>query len=216
LCEALGDIDGGYQFGQLSVALIDRLDARELRSKVLVLYASCIGFWKEHVKSFLVVHLDGLQSGLETGDLEFASYGAAEYSQYLFLIGLPLEQVREESQQKLSIIQHLKQDFHIDYLAPWLQGTLNLLGEGETLTTLEGAIYDEVEHLQDLVAQKQLTLVFVAYFVKSFLSCIFGDYSQAVQDGQRARSQRWSYGNFIYSCRNVLLFTRTHCLSQSN
>ena len=187
LCESLGNIDVGYQFGQLSVALLDRFDAAEFRAKVLVLYASCIGFWKEHVKNFLSIHLEGLQHGLATGDLEFASYGAAEYSQYLFLIGLPLEQVQAESQQKLAIIENLKQSFHIDYLAPWLQGTLNLLGESTTLTTLEGEIYNEVGHLQDLVEQKQLTLVFAAYFVKSFLSYLFEDYTQALEHGKVAR-----------------------------
>ncbi|NEQ38779.1 MAG: AAA family ATPase [Okeania sp. SIO3I5] len=187
LCEALGNIDEGYEFGRLSVALLDRFNARELRSKVLVLYASCIGFWKEHVKEFLSVHLEGLQSGLETGDFEFACYGAAEYSQYLFLVGLPLEEVKNESQQKLSLIQHLKQSFHVDYLAPWLQGTLNLMGESESSATLNGPIYNEEDRLQTLVEQKQLTTVFVAYFVKSFLSYLFGDAVQAVKDGNSAR-----------------------------
>ncbi|MGD1809278.1 AAA family ATPase [Dapis sp. BLCC M126] len=187
LCEALGNIDEGYEFGRLSVALLDRFNAREFHSKVLVLYASCIGFWKEHVKEFLSVHLEGLQSGLETGDFEFACYGAAEYSQYLFLVGLPLEQVKNESQQKLSLIQHLKQSFHVDYLAPWLQGALNLMGESESVTTLSGPIYNEEDRLQVLVEQKQLTTVFVTYFVKSVLSYLFGDAAKAVKDGQIAR-----------------------------
>ena len=187
LCEALGDIDAGYEFGQLSIALLDRFHAEELRSRVLVLYASCIGFWKEHVKGFLATHLEGLQSGLDTGDLEFASYGAAEYSQYLFLIAASLDKVRDESQQKLAIIQYLKQDFHVDYLAPWLQGTLNLLGENGAPDKLEGVIFSEETRLPILLEQKQLTLVFCAYFVKSFLSYMFGNPQKAVEEGMIAR-----------------------------
>ena len=187
LCDALGNINEGYEFGCLSVELLNHFDARELQSKVLVLYASCVILWKEHIQASLPVHLKGLQRGLETGDLEFASYGAAEYGQYLFLAGLPLIQVRDEIEQKISIIQKLKQNFHIDYLAPWLQGVLNLLGTGETLNTLNGPIYNEDKRLPISIEQKQLTTVFVAYFVKSFLSYLFEDFAQAVEDGKQAR-----------------------------
>ncbi|MFG6102283.1 AAA family ATPase [Leptothoe sp. EHU-05/26/07-4] len=187
LCETLGNISEGYEFGRLSVDLLNHFDARELESKVLVLYASCVILWKEHIEKSLPVHLKGLQRGLETGDLEFASYGAAEYGQYLFLTGAPLTQVRDEVEQKISIIHKLKQNFHIDYLAPWLQGILNLLGNSETTTTLDGPTYNEEQRLPILIEQKQLTTVFVAYFVKSFLSYLFEDFDQAVENGQRAR-----------------------------
>ena len=190
LCESFGDIDEGYEFGQVAVALLDRFHVEELRSKVLVLYASCIGFWKEHVSNFLSTHLEGLQSGLETGDLEFASYGASEYSQYLFLTGVSLDQVLAESTQKLSIIQHLKQDFHLDYLAPWIQGVVNLLGENKgqrEQDKLSGQFFVEEERLPILLEKKQLTLVFVAYFMKSFLSYTFDKPKKALEAGRVAR-----------------------------
>ncbi|NEQ51710.1 MAG: AAA family ATPase, partial [Leptolyngbya sp. SIO3F4] len=188
LCEALGNINEGYEFGRLSVEILNHFDTRELQSKVLVLYASCVIPWKKHIQEALPIHLKGLEQGLETGDLEFASYGAAEYGQYMFLSGLPLFEVRDQIEQKISIIRTLKQTFHIDYLAPWLQGILNLLGESETLNTLNGPIYNEEERLPRLIEQKQLTTVFVAYFVKSFLSYLFEDFDKAVEHGQQARN----------------------------
>ncbi|NJM95819.1 MAG: hypothetical protein HC800_00110 [Phormidesmis sp. RL_2_1] len=164
LCEVFGEIDTGYAFGQLAVALVNHFDERTLRAKVLNIYATCIGPWKSHAKHCLDFHLDGLQAGLETGDLEFASYDAAEHAQYLFLIGKPLTQVKEDCQQKLSIIKYLEQGFHIDYLAPWFQATLNLLGHkqdarkesrdkktSESPTLLDGEIYREQDRLPALV-----------------------------------------------------------------
>ena len=188
LCETLGEIDRGYEFGQLAVALLDRFNARELRAKVLNIYATHISFWRSHVRECGRFHLDGLQSGLATGDFEFASYDAAEYAQYLFLMGQPLDRVKKECQQKLAIIQHLKQDFHAEYLSPWLQGILNLLGESENPTTLAGEIYQEGDRLQVLIADKQLTLVFILSFLKSFLSYMFGDYDSAIENGNIARA----------------------------
>ncbi|MBP0031506.1 ATP-binding protein, partial [Roseofilum sp. Guam] len=188
LCETLGEIDRGYEFGQLAVALLDRLKAKELHAKVLNIYATHIGFWRSHVRESRQFHLDGLQSGLATGDFEFASYNAAEYAQYLFLMGLPLDHVRKECQEKLAIIQHLKQDFHTEYLSPWLQAILNLLGESEDPTTLTGEIYQEGDHLKVSIAQEQLTLVFILSFLKSFLSYLFGDYKSAIENGKIARA----------------------------
>ncbi|MEO1621531.1 MAG: serine/threonine-protein kinase PknK, partial [Cyanobacteria bacterium J06632_3] len=78
LCEALGDPASGYEFGKLAVTLVDRLAARSLRSKVFNLYASTIGLWQGHAKNYFNAHLTGIQSGLDSGDLEFASYNAAE------------------------------------------------------------------------------------------------------------------------------------------
>ncbi|MEM9809151.1 MAG: GAF domain-containing protein, partial [Cyanobacteria bacterium P01_D01_bin.56] len=187
LCEALGNIDEGYGFGRLSIVLLDRFEAQEFRSKVLNLYASCTRFWKEHLKESLPVHLEGTKWGLETGDLEFASYCAVEHCHYLLLAGMSLHQVRDTAQQKLSFVHHLKQGFHIDYLAPLLQASLNLMGESDTITHLAGVAYQETERLPDLIEQKQLTTVFVAYFLKSLLSYLFEDIDQALEYGQKAR-----------------------------
>ncbi|MEO0373292.1 MAG: AAA family ATPase, partial [Cyanobacteria bacterium P01_A01_bin.17] len=187
LCESFGEIDEGYAFGRLAVSLLEQFEAREFRSKVLNLYASCISFWQEHIRASFPVHRDGIQSGLETGDLEFACYSAAEYSHYLLLAGVPLDEVREEAEQKLAIIEHLKQTFHLDYIAPLLQTTLNLLGNSDDPALLVGAVYDETEHLPRLIEQKQLTTVFVIAFQKSFLSYLFGNFAQAVENGKIAR-----------------------------
>ncbi|MEO0771427.1 MAG: AAA family ATPase, partial [Cyanobacteria bacterium J06649_4] len=77
LCSYLGKIEVGYQFGRLAVDLLACFDTQVLQAKVLNIYATCIGCWQHHVRHCLPFHLDGLRSGLETGDLEFASYDAA-------------------------------------------------------------------------------------------------------------------------------------------
>ncbi|HEY9873085.1 MAG TPA: ATP-binding protein, partial [Candidatus Obscuribacterales bacterium] len=185
-CESLGDIESGYRFGKLAINLLDKFDARELRAKVFVLFATHVGHWKEHTRQTLDLHLAGLQSGLETGDLEYACYGAAEYCQYLFLIGEILETADEKCLNKLELIQRLKQDFHGYYLAPWRQGILNLRGYSESPTLLIGEVYDERERLPKIVADNQLTLGFVAFFVKAFLCYVFKDYAAAVEYGRVA------------------------------
>jgi predicted ATPase len=117
LCETLGDTDSGYQFGQLALFLLDKFNAKELRASVNVLFATHIGHWKNHTRTTLPFHLEGVQHGLETGNLEYAGYGAAEYCQYLFLVGEPLDVVEEKCRRYLELIQKLQLKFHLLYLA---------------------------------------------------------------------------------------------------
>ncbi|MGK7928766.1 MAG: AAA family ATPase, partial [Spirulina sp.] len=187
LCESEGDIDSGYRFGKLAMNLVDRFAARALRSSVCVLFATHVGHWQEHVRQCLPVHIQGLQSGLETGNLEYACYGAAEYGQYLFLTGKPLLEVEPECRQKLHVIQGLKQDFHIQYLAPWHQGILNLQSEeSREIEKLIGESYDETTFMEKVVRENQLTLGFSIFFVKMFLAYLFDRPAKAADFGESA------------------------------
>jgi PAS domain S-box-containing protein len=182
LCETLGDIDSGYQFGLLALRLLDEFDANGLRSSVNDLFATHIGHWKDHTRTTLPFHLEGLRHGLETGNLEYAGYGAAEYCQYLFLVGESLDTVEEKCRYYLALIQKLQLKFHILYLAPWQQGVMNLRRDFDGQSTqLIGECYDEREHLQRIAEENQLTLGFCNFFVKALLCFLFADYEKAIE-----------------------------------
>ncbi len=191
LCETLGDIDSGYQFGLLALQLLDKFDANGLRSSVNDLFATHIGHWKDHTRTTLPFHLEGLRHGLETGNLEYAGYGAAEYCQYLFLVGESLDAVEEKCRYYLALIQKLQLKFHILYLAPWQQGVMNLRRDFDGQSTqLIGECYDEREHLQRIVEENQLTLGFCNFFVKALLCFLFADYEKAIEYSRIALQNR--------------------------
>lgn len=73
LC-SIGAIEDGYQFGRLAVQLLDKFQTKELKSRVYLTYSLFIKHWKDAIKSTLSLFLDGLQSGLETGNLEYVGY----------------------------------------------------------------------------------------------------------------------------------------------
>ncbi|MDY6785720.1 MAG: AAA family ATPase [Cyanobacteriota bacterium] len=215
LCESEGDIDSGYRFGKLAMQLVDRFNAKSLRSSVYVLFATHVCHWKEHILQCLPIHIQGLQSGLETGNLEYACYGAAEYSQYLFLTGKSLIEVEPECQQKLQIIKGLNQDFHIQYLAPWHQGILNLQSsDWDNIERLIGESYDETVFIEKVVAENQLTLGFSIFFVKMFLAYLFHKFTQAVEFGDYAC--RYTAGVFgTYFVPTTLFYQSLSLLARS-
>ncbi|MEN8445624.1 MAG: AAA family ATPase, partial [Cyanobacteria bacterium J06555_13] len=65
-----GHIEEGYRSGQIALQLTERPLGQAMRGKVLEQVGGFISHWKEHVKISIEQFEQGLQSGLEVGDIE--------------------------------------------------------------------------------------------------------------------------------------------------
>src|ERR1700749_4886084 len=74
LCAVTGRMDAGYEYGKLALVMLDRLNARELRAKIIFLFNVFIAHWTQDMGGSDEQFLDAAASGLETGDLEYFSY----------------------------------------------------------------------------------------------------------------------------------------------
>jgi predicted ATPase len=70
------DIAAGYHAGQISLKLLEFFEAQELESKVLFIFNGHIRHWQDHAETTLEPFKEGIQSGLESGDLQFVGYNA--------------------------------------------------------------------------------------------------------------------------------------------
>src|SRR4028119_114559 len=82
LCGIVGDIDSGYQLGQLALSLLSRLNAQEIKAKTPFIVNIFIRHCKEHLRETLEPLVSVYSSGLETGDLEFGAFGLLLYSYF--------------------------------------------------------------------------------------------------------------------------------------
>ena len=137
---------------------------------------SFIVHWKEHVQETLPPLLEGYQSGLETGDLEFAAYTANRYCMHSFFIGKELAGLEREMATYSEAYVRLKQKSSLQYLQIYQQAALDLMGLTEDPRRLSGEIYDEEEMLPLYLATNNLTALYQVYFSKMMLSYLFGDY----------------------------------------
>ena len=87
LCGVVGEIDRGYQFGQLALRLLDQFDAADLKAKTLFLVNTFVRHWKDPLKDTLKPLLSAYSLGLETGDLEYAAYASGIYCYHLYFLG---------------------------------------------------------------------------------------------------------------------------------
>lgn len=197
LCAVLGDIETGYRSGQLALRLLDKFNAKEVKSKVLNLFNGFIRVWKEPIRESIEPLMQGLQSGLEAGDIEFASHCGGIYCQQIFLTGEPLEVVGQQQSQLLNLMMKLKQEFSIYFARIWKQLTLNLLDQAEDKFCLVGESFNELESLPLFIETNNHTLLFITYATKAILSYFFKDYQSAVTNACLAEAYEKAVAGMI-------------------
>jgi len=186
LCGVVRDIQTGYQFGELALKLLEKFNAKEIKSRVLFIVYYFIFHWKNHLKDTLAPLLESYQTGLETGDTEYASWAALIWCANSYYAGHNLSEVSQKSRFYTESIGKLNQETAELYCKIFYQTTLCLLGEAET-TALEGEVYrlSEMEAEQQAINDK--TGLFFAYTNQATLRYLFADFDQARQTLQQGR-----------------------------
>ncbi|MHC5729697.1 MAG: serine/threonine protein kinase, partial [Nostoc sp.] len=110
LCGLVGNIESGYQFGQLALGMLSQSNSHSLKARTLNIVNNFIIHWKEHARVLLKPLLEGYQSGLETGDLEFAAYCAYTYCFQSYANGKELVEVERDMVIYGEAIHQIKQE----------------------------------------------------------------------------------------------------------
>jgi predicted ATPase len=110
--------------------------------------------WKEPAKNSITMLLEGIQSGLDTGDNEYACYCIKDYCVTLFVTGEGLEAVESKMQQSCEQLVKLKQEYSLYQTNIWRQVSLNLLGKAAMPSRLQGESFNEGEIVPRLLASE--------------------------------------------------------------
>jgi PAS domain S-box-containing protein len=180
----LGDINSGYQFGQLGERLLQQFKAKELHAKVNFLFNTFIRHWREPIRKTIEPLLEAFQSGLETGDIEYACYSLSGSCQHLIWSGEHLESVTKTQSEYLDVLKKYKQEVIGDFAKPWHQLVLNLLNRCEDRCRLIGEAFDEEQRLPVLQDANNKSGMALTYLAKSILLYLFNDYVHAVEYAQ--------------------------------
>jgi predicted ATPase len=181
MCGVVGDIDFGYQLGQVALSLLPRLNVKERKARTLFVVNSFIRHWQEHVKETLQSLLEAYSSGLETGDLEFAAYSAHHYSYHSYFIGTKLEHIEREMSIYDDTIAQFKQETPLYLNKIYRQAVLNLMGRSEHPCCLTGESYNEEKKLPLHLTINDKYRSCHLYLNKLILCYIFENYSQALE-----------------------------------
>ncbi len=187
LCGIVGNIDDGYQFGQLAFRLLSQFDDKQLKAKVLMVVNDFVVHWRAHVRETLAPFLTAYQSGLETGDLEFAARSAMLYGYHSYFIGRELTGLEQSFRTYTAAISNLNQTQFLYLNERYRQIVLNLMGKSADPCRLVGEAYNEDQLLPIHIQANDRNALFNVYFHKAILCYLFENYTQAAEHMTQAK-----------------------------
>ncbi len=178
LCGALGDIDAGYRFGTLAVAILEKFSANTLKVKVFHLVENHIKHWKDPFQNAPAVLLDAYQSGVQTGDFEYAAYVGFNYCHFLYFTGRELPEVHRELEKYTQAIAQFKQEPTLQWQKISLQTVANLMGQTQDPCRLQGNHFDNETNP---IPEGNRTGIFLRHAHTMILCYLFQRYPQALE-----------------------------------
>ena len=180
------EINSAYEFGNLALMLVDKLNSLEVKTEIHFIAGACTIYGKVHAKETLPLLVKGYESGLENGHFEFGGYAAMQKGQHSYFIGRELTEISAE----IAIISHslvqLKQNNALIWNQIFQQAVFNLLNTANNPCLLIGEAYNEQECLPILQQANDRTGLHYFYVNKLILCYLFEEQQQALENTMSA------------------------------
>lgn len=167
LCGVENNLEAGCQFARLAATLQPQLNAKEFIPKTSLLVNMYLRHWHEPLQATLNPLLEAYQTGLETGDLEYATFAIAFRFYHAYLVGQELTQLAQEMARSETTIAQFQQELPLNLIRLYRQAVRQLIGQVDSevpfLTT-------EDPYLQFHQSLNQLILCY-----------LFQDHAQAIE-----------------------------------
>jgi len=199
LCGVAKDYNLGYQFGQLSLKLLEQFNLPQIEALVMHLYYGLIWHWQESIRNIVAEEklLTGFQKGIETGDNVYASYAIISYCLIKLFGGYTLEEIEPLYVQYTKSIQNLQQEYSTNYIKLWHNTILSLFKEkNQSFLVIGSSPTEENKYLDQWIEDSNEWLLFNAYLTKTILYYYFKDYRQACE--QAIQAQKYSKTSAAY------------------
>ena len=172
----------GFQFGQLAIDLLNKLDAKEIKGRTIQVFYGHVKAWQSHLNETIAPLLEGYQSALEAGDLEYAGYDITMYCYHSYFAGVELSTLEATMKSCYTTTKEtLNNTRALHWQAMFYESVLNLRGKTVNSSPLQGTVGNEEEAISIFRQQSDYILLNNIYLNKMILSYLFEDYAAAVE-----------------------------------
>lgn len=183
-----GDFERATALGQIGLRLLDRFpQAERLRAKAIMGHYTFIFPWKNHIRDTLPFYQQGLKSGLEHGDFEYAGFLMTLHTLAGLHSGVPLGLLDDECERYRAKIAALKQARSVLLQGVLSQIVFELRREAGATSTLAGPHCNERESLPQCLDPIDHNLLFQHYLAKLMLGVLLGETQAAREAASHGR-----------------------------
>jgi predicted ATPase/signal transduction histidine kinase/tRNA A-37 threonylcarbamoyl transferase component Bud32 len=186
LCGVVGDMKSGYQFGELALNLLERLNAKELKAKTEFIAQALIKHWREPVQTTLNSLQSAYAFGLDSGDFEYAAYSSLFYCFQAFFAGKELTQLKLEMENYSEVMLQLGQNRSLSMHKPFYYAIVYLIDGVANPPFFVDIADDEKAELINHQNIQERAVIFNAHFVRLMVCYLFGDYNRAIASAKIA------------------------------
>jgi len=182
----MGNHLAGHEYGQLSLALLDKYDNDRQRAEVNFVYGYFSHSWIHPASETEQYWSLSYNKGLEIGDWFHTSCAYCSIIQSLFMRGIPLQELGSESQRFLHTLDRIGGQEQAGAISTVIQSIKNLQGETESSTSFSNAEFNEgtfIDSLKDYGSRH-----FAHYYFINKMQCLYfqGEYISAYELSHRS------------------------------
>lgn len=187
------DVATASQFAEIALELVEKLEAKEVKARTLVIVNSHIKHWQAHLQDSLPILQEAHHIGLETGEIEFAALSINAYCYASYLVGNSLNICEKEAEaytQTLLQLKHISGITVNEMLQQMLFNLSSLTGDTSEVTPccLVGKYFDEDYSVPLLRQANDQSSLFLFHSSKLNLCYLFQYYEQALEHARLAES----------------------------
>ncbi|MEH2198257.1 trifunctional serine/threonine-protein kinase/ATP-binding protein/sensor histidine kinase [Nostoc sp.] len=180
-----GEVDSGYEFGELSLRLHEILRTKELEANILNMWGGLICHYKDHISQGKPYLLKGFNSGLETGSYQWSGYCSVNFLWQCLFGNESLEKTAEIAADFIPSLRKIDKNM-LNYHLLAMEAIANLTKPVGKIDQLVGTWADEQLVLEFALASSDMLSAFVVYIYKLALCNWYGEYTKAVEYAENA------------------------------
>jgi predicted ATPase len=175
----LGDVDMGYRFGSLGLAILDRFKANELVPRVYATFYKHIYVHKKPIMGTLQPLAKAYRIGLYTGDLEAAFLCALYFCMNSFDAGIQLPVIEREYSDIIRRMEASRQKSMLTVALPLLRWKRDLMGLSSDPLASDGDLVNYETLARASAASGRLLVVSVIMTSRLIVAHVLNEYEFA-------------------------------------
>ncbi|MGF2040371.1 MAG: trifunctional serine/threonine-protein kinase/ATP-binding protein/sensor histidine kinase [Nostoc sp. CmiVER01] len=180
-----GEVDSGYEFGELSLHLHEVLRTKELEANILNMWGGLVCHYKDHISESKPYLLKGFNSGLETGSYQWSGYCSVNFLWQSLFGNESLEKTAEIAEDFIPSLRKIDRNM-LNYHLLAMEAIANLTKPTDKIDRLVGTWADEGQVLEFAQASSDMLSAFVVYIYKLALCNWYGEFIKAVEYADNA------------------------------